>query len=334
MKSKNKYEPVKFIDALLISGFMLLSGLTVTVSAQVETMPEVPDSTLNIDNATVATGSQLFLDPLFEYVEAPDDLPDLQSRTNYLMDNFWNPFDFNRQTAVDQYALNHAFNVYAQAMPFASEKKVFESVKNLINKLKANPVLTYQFTKAAEENLFGPRASFWSDELYTGFLENLVQNKNIDESRKTKYRKQLDMLRRSALGASFPKHKVTNMHGTETEITVSKPFTLVEITTPVCEDFRYTNLKLDISSVVNDKINDGTLDIDLIMVCNKLPEANYPEKWNVFASENINETLDVRMFPCFYLLDKNGKIVGKNLAVDDAIDLLETLSASQKKNKK
>ena len=67
--------------------------------------------------------------PLFEYVEAPEDIVDLQSKTDYLMEHFWDPFDFKNTTVVDQNALNHAFEVYVTAMSFASEKKIDDSVK-------------------------------------------------------------------------------------------------------------------------------------------------------------------------------------------------------------
>ena len=310
------------IRRLLLGSFLIFIIMGITVSDCYASSDAEPQS------------MPLILDPLFEYVEAPDDLPDLQSRTDYLMDNFWNPFDFNVKTAVDQHALNHAFAVYAQAMPFASEKKVFSSVKNLINKIKGNPVLSYQFTKAAEESLFGPRADFWSDEIYMEFLETLLQDKKIDESKKKKYRDQYALLKGSSLGATFPKMKVTNLLGTETEMNLSRPYTLLEITTPNNEDFRYTNLKLDISSFINEKIDNEELDVNILFLCEKLPDLNYPEKWNIYSSDNIKENLDIRTNPCFYVIDSNKKIIGKNLAVDDAIELLEALMSNRKAKKK
>lgn len=288
-------------------------------------------SVANAQEENIQDYGQVVLDPLFEYIEAPDDLPDLQSRTDYLMDNFWNPFDFDASGAVDQYALNHAFSVYAQAMPYASEKKVTASVKKLINKIKDNPVLTFQFTKAAEENLYSPRALFWSDDIYICFLENIVSNKGIDDSRKSKYVSQLELLKKSAIGSKFPEFNVVNINGTETRITTGKKFTLIEITTPSNEDFRYANLKLDISGVVNDMISDGVLDVDLVFISDKLPQLNYPEKWNVFFAEDINKSLDVRINPSFYVLDANNEIIGKNLSVDDAIYLIESLNSVDKK---
>lgn len=282
---------------------------------------ESSDSTLVNDNDEI-----LVIPPLFEYVIAPDDLPDLQSRTDYLMDNFWNPFDFKNTKFVDQIALNHAFGVYTQAMTYASKKHVLDSVKKLIRNIKDNPGLSLQFAKAAEENLYGPMAVIWSDEIYMLFLQNLVDNKKLDKSKKRRYKTQLDLLKRTALGESIPDIALVTEDGTHSKFQAQKDFQLVVFTVPNCEDCKYSNVKMDISSVVNDMIEDGRLDVILIMTGYPVKNKDYPDKWLVFSSENAKDIMDLRLFPCFYIVDKNKKIRGKNLSVDNAIELLEMLA--------
>lgn len=271
----------------------------------------------------------VIIPPLFEYIEAPDDLPDLQSRTDYLLDNFWNPFDFDNTKVVDQNALNHAFGVYVQMMPFSSDEKILSSIRNLVKKIGKNPGLSYQFTKAAEENLYGPRAYLWADEGYLEFVNNFLNNKDIDESKKTKYRNQFALVQNSVIGAPFPKLELVAKEGSLTEIPKAGKYTILEITPLAHPDFRYTNLKLDISGTVNEMIDDGLLDVGLVLITDSVPDANYPQKWNVYASPHPEETLDIRKYPCFYVIGKDKKIEGKNLSVDDAISLLETLSGIQ-----
>lgn len=271
------------------------------------------------------TFNQMVIPPLFEYVIAPEELPDLRSRTDYLMDNFWNPFDFKKSGVVDQNALNHAFGVYVESMRFASEKKVKESVKKLIANLKGNPALSYQFTKAAEESLYGPRADFWADEIYMSFLKNLLENKKIDDNKKKKYKEQYDLLTSTAIGAEMPQFELNNAHGTSTSLNPSREAALICFTTPNSEDGKYSLLKMDISGVVNDMIEDGRLDVYVVILGDTFPEVYMPDKWTVLQSGNATDVMDIRFVPCFYILDGKKKIAGKNLAVDDAIDLLEML---------
>lgn len=301
--------------------FMAVAGAIGMNARSVEPVGEVEVATNYVEE-----DGQMVIPPLFEYVMAPDDLPDLRSRTDYLMEHFWDPFDFKKTNIVDQNALNHAFWVYTQAMPYASEKKVDESVKNLIKKIRNNPGLSYQFAKAAEENLYGPRAELWGDAVFIEFLQNVVDNRKVRESQKKHFRDQLELLRRTAAGSPLPELSVTDLAGNSVKLIPGKEFTLVEFTTPANEDGPYSNLKLDISGVVNDLIEDGRLEVDIIVIDDKAPEGALPDKWNIFYSPEAASGMDLRINPSFFVIGKDKKIVGKNLPVDDAIQLLEALS--------
>ena len=311
----------KFFYANILSLLPLLSA-SPAFAQETFTEPEVEAISVEEDEAVV-------IPPLFEYVMAPDDMPDLQSRTDYLMDHFWDPFDFKNTTAVDQNALNHAFGVYVQAMPYASPKKVTDSVKKLIGKIKSNPGLSFQFAKAAEENLFGQRADYWIDDFYIDFIENLLNNKKVRDSQKKHFASQLEMLKRNAIGSPLPAFSVVNVNGTPSTLTPQKEFVLIEIVQPENADQRYTMLKMDISGVLNDLIEEGRLEIDVVNLADSIPSLNYPEKWNVFVSDQAGKVFDLRKNPSFYVISSDGKIAGKNLDVDEAINLIDYLSKSK-----
>lgn len=269
----------------------------------------------------------MVIPPLFEYVTAPEDLPDLQSRTNYLMDNFWNPFDFKKTKVVDQNALNHAFDTYIHAMVYASEDKSMESVKKLVGKIKGNPGLSYQFAKAAEEAFFSPRSEYAADEIYMVFLQNVIDNKKISEAKKKRFRDQMELLKRTAVGAPLPDFGFVPLQISSNPFVDRKEYTLVEFTASDCDDCRYTNLKLDISGVVNDLIEDGRVNVAVVMLDNEEPDASrFPDKWSLGKSADAHKVMDIRILPSFYIIDKNGKIVSKNLHVDRAIDVLGVLT--------
>lgn len=269
---------------------------------------------------------QVVIPPLFEYVVAPEDLPDLQSRTDYLMEHFWDPFDFKNTNVVDQNALNHAFGVYVQAMQYASDKKVEQSIKNLIGKIKNNPGLSYQFAKAAEENLYSPRAELWGDVVYLDFLKNVIDNKNVSDSRKKHFRHHWQLLTDNSPGSSFPPIILKNAEEVTKSFSPLKNFTLIELTSPENHDNYYTNLQLDISGIVNELIEEGRLEVMLVSLADSFPVGNFPSKWNVFYSPDAMEKLDIRITPGFYVLDRDGKIIAKNLQVDNAVDFLRALT--------
>lgn len=283
------------------------------------------------DSQTLDTG-EIIIPPLFEYPVAPDSLETLQQRTDYLIENFWNPFDFSSKDAVDQNALNDAFRVYASVMPYADPEKIRKSTKTIIGKIKKNPILTLQFTKAAEESLYGPRANMWIDEIYIPYLENIVSNKSINEMRKLRYKDQLKILKATGPGEEYPAFNFIGRNGDKSKFKPSKEITLIEFGNPDCDDCRIAKLKLDINGVLNDLLNEGRLEIAFIIPeereIGELLEmtSDYPEKWTVGVSDDVFGVYDLRATPAFYILDKKGKIVAKNVNTDKAIEIVDSMS--------
>lgn len=168
-------------------------------------------------SAGLSSSAQQYIEiePLFEYITAPEELSSLNEKSDYLVEHFWDKMDFKTKTTVDQSALNHAFKVYATPMRFAEKEKASASVNKLIDALSKNPTLLLQFTKAAEETIYGPRSEVWIDEVYTKFLRALIKNKKIQQPRKEKYAKQLAMLEASVVGNKAPSFSFENLDGNE-----------------------------------------------------------------------------------------------------------------------
>lgn len=323
---KKKYIP-------LIAGISIISlAMAVPALSQegaIEEVEEVEEILPFEAQDTIFNEQGVVIPPLFEYPTAPDDSPSLEARTNYLMDHFWDPMDFKNSKVVDQNALNHAFSVYTGAMPYADPEKVMASIKDLISKIKGNTGLTYQFARAAEENLYGPRADMWIDEVYIPFLENLMANKKLDSNKKSRYQEQLKILKSTQPGQTMPQFEYADRKGAKSQFKISKPYTLVEFGNPECEDCHLAQFRLQISGSVNDMISDGLLEVAFI-----IPEEDagdllaktesYPEKWTVgAAAEDLFEKLDLRATPAIYLIDGKGKIIAKNVGPETAITILE-----------
>ena len=48
---------------------------------------------------------------------------------------------------------------------------------------------------------------------------------------------------------------------------------------------------------------------------------DYPSNWVVGASDTVSDILDIRSTPSFYVIGKDGKIIAKNISVDQAKSL-------------
>lgn len=264
--------------------------------------------------------------PLFDYPVVPDGIESLEERCNYIVKNFWNDFNFKTKEAVDQYALNNAFQVYASAMPYASLKEVDSSVNKLIDQISGNPLLLIQFTKAAEESLYGPRAELWIDDVYLKFLDAINKNKKIADSRKNRYKSQADPLRESKVGCKAPNFDFTDLNGEVKKYYPMSTPTIIIFGNPDNTDWRLARLRLDSNFKLGDALDKGKVNILYIVPVQiknwKDNVTNYNPRWTIGQSDDVSSHYDIRIDPTIYLIGSDGNIINKNMNLDQAVNLV------------
>lgn len=265
---------------------------------------------------------QIVIEPLFEYPVAPESLVSLEEKSNYLIDHFWDSLDVKNKKGVSQHALDDAFSVYCAAMRFADREKVHKSIETLLKRIKNNTALLVQMTKAAEDNLYDGRAGIVSDEAYIPFLRNVVKNKKVSKLRKARWEQQLRQLEASQEGMALPRFPIEDRYGHKGSFEPRHKMTVIEFGDPGCNDCRFSRLTLETDVELGRQVDNEKIGIAFIVVS---PEegwqaevADYPSKWLVASAEGIDDTLDIRHSPTFYVLDSDGKIVAKNVTAERA----------------
>lgn len=265
--------------------------------------------------------------PLFEYPSAPEELKDLTARTNWLMENFWKKMDFQQKAVVDQNALNDAFSVYTSAMQYADKNVTLKSVDDLIKQLKKNPALLLQFTKAAEENLYGPRASVWIDEVYLKFLKATSDCKKLPKARRIRYADQLRRISNSLQGEKLMSIKLTGRDGKKTVWAPSAPINIIEFGSPECDACRNAKNLIETNLRFRDAMDEGKVSMSFVVV-EEDPDGelmlltnSYPSNWTIGYNPDIIDDIDLRDSPAIYVVDAEGKIIAKNITVSEAIYL-------------
>ncbi len=329
---------------IILSAIIFLSGMICQSALAQESVQVDSQEIVSVDTQeAVPESDKIFITPLFEYPMAPEDLPDLTAKSGWLMDHFWDNLVIKKGESVDQNALNDAFQVYAAAAVYAPRDKVIKSINKLIKSVKGSPVMTLQMAKGAEEAFYGPRAVVWSDEVYMPFVEAVMAEKNISETRKLKYQNQLEIMKRNAIGKKFPELRLTLRDGKHHVYKPSADFTIVEIGDPGCDDCRFAKMKMEMASDLMEMVADKELEI-LFLVADAVPEdeplllesfRSYPEDWKAGISYGADEVLDMRQTPTFYILGSKGEILAKNLDVNTAVDRIRALKeAKVSKSKK
>lgn len=264
----------------------------------------------------------IYIEPLFQYPVAPEEIISLEDKSNWLMEHFWDSFDFKSKNAVDQNALNDAFNVYSHPMRWADKDVVMQSTDKLLATLSKNPVLLLQFTKAAEENLYGPRAMAYIDEVYLKYLDAIEKCKKIAPERKARYKRQNKILKNSMIGTIPPSFVFDTPTGAK-ETFRPGLLTVIEFGDPDCSDCRHAKLKMDTDLRFSSLVEKGKINVLFIIPDpeddwqNQL--ADYPKLWHSGASDEVSDLLDMRATPFFYVIGTDGKIIDKTDNVEKAM---------------
>lgn len=290
------------INKIILSAFLSLSSVAFVANAQ-----EVIE-----------------ISPLFEYPTAPEELPTLEAKSDYLVEHFWDQMDFKSKTTVDQNALNDAFRVFSIPLRWASRDKAVAATDRLLQTISKNPVLLLQFTKAAEENIYGPRAEVWVDEVYLKFLNTIVKNKKVPSQRKKKYENQLNVLSKTLVGSVAPEFTFENLNGDKATYFPMATSTIIIFGNPKDADWRLSRLRMEANAALAQAVDKGKVNILFIIPENmegwKQEVVGYSPKWTVGCGDDLKSVYDMRAIPSVYAIGPDGKILLKNTTLQTAIN--------------
>lgn len=286
------------------------------------------------DTVSKANDGVTYLDPLFEYPIAPEDISDFSGKCDWLAENFWNKFDTKTKNAVDQAKINHAFSTYATTCQYASKDKVSNAIDRIMKNLQKNPTLLVQFVKAAEESIYGSRAEVYIDELYVKILKNALSNKKFPKNRRARYESQLKQLEGSLVGGSPAVFDFTRPNGDAARFFPMGTPTILIFGNPGEVDSRINRIRMEAKVAFREAVDGGKINVLYI-----IPDKEegweskfdgFPKNWTTGASDSINSLYDLRATPEVYVIGKEGKIVAKHQNALSAVEIALSLINSEK----
>lgn len=263
---------------------------------------------------------------LFEYPYPPESITDFEERVNYIVSHFWESVDLSKPIR-DTVAFEATLRDYVDFFRYAHREVVFSSIKDFMYKAQSNTSNAVQIMEMAERALFGLDMVYWSDEVYLEFCRMFIDSKRIRQEQKLRY---IDQVKRieNTLQNSVPvdftaitpdKHKV--------KLSSISGWVLIYFNEPDCFDCTITRLRLNTDRVISEYVEYGQLTVLAIYPGEWSKEwvedANsMPKEWTCGCCEDIEELYDIRFMPSFYLLNREHKLVGKNLTLEDVQQLL------------
>ena len=270
----------------------------------------------------------------FERVKAPLMLSNQQEQAGYIITHFWDKFDF-RDTmychAND--IMDHAITEFLNYFPYATEKKIYEGVKKLLDSAEVKPVMYEFFFKKAEYFLYNPYSPMRNDEFYIPFLEHVIASQKVQDVSKAQFKYQLTLAYRNRVGGKasdftymLNSGRTGNLYG------ISADYLLLMFYDPDCQECKETVGMIKKSTAISAAISDGRLKVLAVYTDENI------DAWKKYLTEipftwingydkplsiRNQEIYDLKTIPLLYLLDKDKKVIFKDGSIGNIHNYLE-----------
>jgi len=256
---------------------------------------------------------------LFAYPLAPDTCSTLESRCNFIISHFWDDFDISKNI-TDEQALENTFRDFVDFFRYSHRNVVMSVVNDLVNKARSNAGNLQRLGEVAERALYGPDAEYWSDEVYVAFIKPLAASKQLPKDVRNHYVEQLTSINAVQVGAQLD-FEYTGLDGLKHRLSEIDAKTYVLLFLDDSTDSTIGRVRLSTDVALNALIGADQAKLICLSVNGYSDDwarmaAGFADNWIVGCSEDLVRVLDLRSFPCCYVLDEQRTIVNKSLSVE------------------
>lgn len=264
----------------------------------------------------------------FPYPTVPDENMSLSERCNYLSLHFWDKCNV-KSAFSDRKKMQEAFADWTGFLPYTTIDTAYLAIDKVLTRFTA-PEQTLGLAQLAEAYLYSDTAQYVIEELYQPFVEAVVKAKKLSSADKARYQAQLQILRSSKVGDTIPDMAVKGRDGQPASLLKpdSNASVLLFINDPDCDDCRMARVRLSSDYNTRQLIDQGLLRVLSVYPGEYSDEwakeaATYPAGWDVVTAPDIDQYIDLRHEPVLYYLDKDLKVLLKNVEPDYILQVFQ-----------
>lgn len=244
-------------------------------------------------------------------------------------ENFWNEIIVeNNPRLNDKEYLTQLFYEYADLLNATPDSKMKKTaVDSLFRLIENNQPLLFLFEDISNRILYGIDSPFYNEESFIPFLQHFSKSDLIGEAFKERYAFRLEIANKNRPGKKIPDFKFISRDGGKNSINkihVNNRLLLI-FYDPDCENCKKTMNKLAEDDNLNLMIQNGDMTVVAIYSGEDRElweKSNHelPLTWIVGYEPGEIEEKDLfffRSYPSIYLLDKNKRVLLKDMRSSD-----------------
>lgn len=274
----------------------------------------------------------------FEMVAVPSMITDPGERAKYLVQHYWDKFDFTDTALVHLPEITEqAASNYIDMMKYVPSATAASSIKNMMNKAAVDSTMFAYFAGLYEKYLYDPNSPMRDESLYIPVLEAILEAPVFDEVHKVRPAHLLEVALKNRIGEFATDFTYTLADGKKgTLYRVKADYLLLFFYNPDCHACKEITDQLAASPVVNAWIKDNKLKIlavypdeDLDAWKNHISymPASWINSYDSTVSLKNDEIYDLKAIPTLYLLDKDKKVILKDVTFNQIDNYLQLKQA-------
>ena len=256
---------------------------------------------------------------------------------NYMVEHFFDHFPWEEPDAFNTMLSENKIKQYCN-MIYMLDRPELDTfvVATLRSAMVNNTSFNTIFDKL--EKILGSHVSPYKVErTYIAMLKTALSYPNLEKARKVRYQKELDRIDKNLAGSIVPNFNLQMSDGSKTTFyDIQGDYILLYLQHPTCPTCREVRGKMANFTELNKAIAQGKLKVvtvyfegDSTIWENFIhsPEANpiYLHGWNYDLGIEEKELFDTRTIPFMFLLDKDKRVIRKDILWNEIEDYVRNL---------
>lgn len=270
----------------------------------------------------------------FQMVSVPDVITEPEDRAAYLVKHYWDKFDFMDTTLIHLPEITEqAISNYIDLMKYVPAEEASSSIKDMMNRASADSMMFVYFAGLYEKYLYDANSPMRDESLYIYVLDAVLEAPVLDEVSKIRPAHLLELALKNREGDPAADFTYTLADGKKgTLYHIKADYLLLFFYNPDCHACKEVTDQLAASPIVTEWIKNDKLKVLAVYPDEDLEawkshisymSASWINSYDSTVSLKNDEIYDLKAMPALYLLDKDKKVILKDVTFNQVENYLK-----------
>lgn len=267
----------------------------------------------------------------FPYPTVPDSLTTVEGRIDYVVNHYWDNYDFRDTTAVKSGSTELGFVNFVDLLSQIDSVYTVQGVQRFAHLTRPGVPARERLMELADRYLGDPESPVRNDLLYALFLERTTAFPGVDIATRMRADYKIEMLRKNSPGMTATDFSLTQHDGTTMRLSdIKADYTLLLFHDPECDNCHRVTDRL----VKERRLFDERLKVVAVYPeterekwdkATSLFPIDWIDAWNTDGTVTADELYYLPALPVIYLLDKDKKVIIKDPTPEQLIQVLHSI---------